>query len=624
VLDQSGSMDDFFGSGMTRQEAMKAAVKNFISSVRNDASANGANHRIAIVTFSEDAQIYRNFSADYPEFESAVSNLPNPRGSTNTAKGMLKAKTLIDGISGQKGRNRAVIVFTDGVPSSGSDFDASIATDAISISKAIKDAGATVYTIGIFGGANPNQLYGDQGFAHNSDGTVGSYWDARRILFWGDVTKAAVPAGNRFLNYLSSNYGGATEIGLSRYGYDIGFWAYEKYTITMNFTRTAAGNYYLTAKNSEELNSIFESISSQIGSPDTLLGDGAAIRDVISDYFNMPDSVSAYTVACTGKSGDTYTWADTEIPFSSAELTIDTAAKTVSASGFPYDQQYVTAVPRNGTDYGSKFVVTFTVSPREGFWGGNKVPTNTSASGLYSGSSLVEDFNIPEVDVPINVPFTAKDVSIYLSGTVKVQDLYYPISEQEGADSWKDDFIDVIGISYAASFDSQPSQAQTSVPVTATIPPLHSGTYGSKQVSAAASITVYKPEITFADSTIYYGEKADYAKNLTEVSWKHGLASADPASMLGAAPELTYVYSPEAAWFDADTAVDVGVRAGNRDITGNVTFINGGNTHSGSAQAGEFAVKVKTCSLTISKSGCDGTYGDDQTFIINIKGANLS
>ena len=51
-------------------------------------------------------------------------------------------------------RNRVVIVFTDGAPTSFNGFEKDVANDAITHAGAIKTAGATVYTIGIFSGAN--------------------------------------------------------------------------------------------------------------------------------------------------------------------------------------------------------------------------------------------------------------------------------------------------------------------------------------------------------------------------------------------------------------------------------------------------------------------------------------
>ena len=89
-----------------------------------------------------------------------------------------------------------------------------VADDAVASAKSLKDGGATtIYTIGIFGGADPTQMYGTGGES-GTPGEVGYEWSAKRVLFCGDVSKAEVGAANRFLNLLSSNYPDATDDGL--------------------------------------------------------------------------------------------------------------------------------------------------------------------------------------------------------------------------------------------------------------------------------------------------------------------------------------------------------------------------------------------------------------------------
>ena len=633
VLDQSGSMSSDFDGSATRQEAMKSAVTNFISAVETDA-AKKVNHRIAIVTFASGLSQNTGFSSNYANLKAHVNGLPSPNGATNVAAGMQKAKDLISSVSGEVGRNKVVVVFTDGVPTTESDFNTDVATGAIAASKEIKDMKATVYTIGIFSGAKPSELYGekfDYGILKDvpCDGAVGSVWGASFLTdLFGDVRFIDIGAGNRFLNYLSSNYAYATNIGIK------GGTVYPKdhsiggngYEITQNFTRTApsSNNYYLSASHTAGLNDIFQSISQQIGTPTVTLGSNVEVRDVISEYFDMPTTnIRVSTVACTGKSGHTYTWSSTEIPLSSANITQNASNKTISVGGFAYDDQFVTSKPKSDGSYGSKLVISFEITPRTGFWGGNRVPTNGSASGLYAGTGLIEDFEIPYADVPINVPFTAKNVSAYLGNTIAITDLYNPISKLTESDEWKDDFVDIENIRYTATFDNKPSNDQNNIIITATVPPLITGIIKSKPIDSSASISVYKPEITFKDSTIYLGEMASYSDNFDTVIWKHGDAIAVSSNMIGAAPTLDYKYSKIETCFKADTPVDVSVKVGDDYITPHVTFVNKGS-HLGSTDDIEFTVFVKTCELTVKKLGCNSTYGENQTFILHITGKNLT
>ncbi len=220
VLDQSGSMADDFNGKTTykdearRQYAMKEAVNSFIGEVAAKYS-DDADHRMAIVTFDDNAKTLADWTAVNSDgadvLTSKISDLPkDPEGATNVGAGMELAQTLMDNdayTGDNTDRQKTVIVFTDGVPTKKSDFDTDVANKAISAAKDMKASDITIYTVGIFNGANPNQLYGDSGFDKESDGTVGSNWSNFSVWSIGDIRNYDVPAGNRFLNYLSSNLG---------------------------------------------------------------------------------------------------------------------------------------------------------------------------------------------------------------------------------------------------------------------------------------------------------------------------------------------------------------------------------------------------------------------------------
>ena len=175
VLDQSGSMADSFGN-VTRQAAMKNAVNAFIEEV----AAKNADHRMAIVTFGSDAQRLVEWTtvddSGKTQLTDAINRLPkNPSGATNVGAGMEVAKLLMDSAT-DTDRQKVVIVFTDGVPTTTNTFSTAVANTAITAAKSMKDSGVTIYAVGIFNGANPDEMYGASGFDTNSDGTVGSQW----------------------------------------------------------------------------------------------------------------------------------------------------------------------------------------------------------------------------------------------------------------------------------------------------------------------------------------------------------------------------------------------------------------------------------------------------------------
>lgn len=435
VLDQSGSMaDDFNGESTNtnanrRQYAMKQAVNNFIDAV-SEKYADEADHRIAIVTFGSNASVLKDWtyvdSDGKGQLKSSITDLPqSPSGATDAGAGMQQAQTLMGSGYNYTGTNtqrqKAVVMFTDGVPTTSNVFNIDVANSAIAAAKAMKDDGTVVYTVGIFNGANPSEMYGANGFDTNSNGTVGSKWvkDTWDLFPGTDFPEADRPAGNRFLNLLSSNFQGASEIGLSRATDGLGILHYKiTYTITKNFDRTA-DSYYLNADDAASLNNIFQTISQTIGSTPVKLTSTSVLRDVISDYFKLPEGykdgdIKAYSVSCTGKTGDSYTWDSTH----DTEYTATVAAdkKTINVTGFDYAANWVDQYGVNGSQsHGKKLVVEIPIVPETKAYG--DCDTNGPASGIYAtgvdGEEPVQTFPSPKVYIPyftvVHVASTVND-----------------------------------------------------------------------------------------------------------------------------------------------------------------------------------------------------------------------
>ena len=261
VLDQSGSMGDEFDNG-TRQSAMIAAVNSFIGEVAGKYS-NEADHRMAIVTFGSGAETLKDWTAvnstGETELTGMISGLPKePSGATNVGAGMELAQTLMNNSEVGADRQKTVIVFTDGVPTTETDFNTTVANTAIDAAKNMKSDDVTIYTVGIFNGANPNQLHGDKWNYETfedvvCDGSVGSCWGGSWLsdLFGSnDFASIDVPAGNRFLNYLSSNSKNASKIGITKGSYHPGhtfFAGGTGWRIDENADCTTTKGYYMTA-----------------------------------------------------------------------------------------------------------------------------------------------------------------------------------------------------------------------------------------------------------------------------------------------------------------------------------------------------------------------------------------
>lgn len=686
VLDQSGSMAYDFGGNSTstntarRQYAMKQAVNNFISSVSEKYSSE-ADHRISVVTFDSSAstlQGWTNVNEDGKgTLQTAINGLPvSPSGATNVAAGMKQAENLM--VSGYSyagtntQRQKVVIVFTDGVPTTNTDFDTTVATSAIASAKNLKDAGATVYTIGIFRGANPGELYGKSGFNTNSDGTVGSQWikDTWGLFPGTDFPEADRPAGNRFLNYLSSNCPEAVSVGLERSTKGLGILHYKiTYKITANSPRTDS-NYYLTANDSGSLNTIFQTISENIQSANIDLGSETVVKDTVSPYFDVPAETTDIKLY-TASAKENGTFENPQNAPSDVKATIN--GNAVSVTGFDFNANFVSDTAKSDGSYGKKLIIEFTVTPKAGFLGGNDVPTNDwQNTGVYDKSGAeVEKFadatTTPTVNVPIkNVTVTATDKNVYLKGEVtadqlkdgakiSVDDVKLDLSKATdtekpyGLEAWQTKYVNitvevkdkdgnVINTGLTDLTDD------TTYTVTVKVSPKTNGSSASgtpateKNGENEGKINVFKPELTFQDSTAYYGDNVptDYSGNLVSTKWFHTqtvdgqeVKTEDRnVTMVGApdaqAPVLSVEYTPDASKIKDgriintkdDIPVAATVKIGPENINEHTTFVHQDCTGKTCAlpEGYHFWIHIQTCTLTITKQ--DGADGEPYVFDI--------
>ena len=382
VLDQSGSMKDSFGNG-TRQSAMKEAVNSFIGEVAAKYSTE-ADHRMAIVTFGTNADPLVGWTAvdsdGATKLTGKISSLPeDPSGATNVGKGMKLAKNLTgnDAYTGNNtDRQKTVIVFTDGVPTTKTRFNVDVANKALEIAQNMKNDGVSIYTIGVFSGADIKQLYGK-----GCNGNVGDKWGETSFLWFGDVADVDRPAGNRFLNYLSSNFKNADKIGLEDASWDIILVHHDGWEITQNFTRTSS-DYYLTASDASELADIFEEISSTVPAPgDPALDENTVITDTLSDYFmfaGTADDVKVYAKKLDGSTRD--------IVLPEGPDGIDVNGKTVTVTGYDFSKHYQGI----GGDAEETLVIEIKVKPSGEGYSDEEIPTNYDTAGTHAARVEVE------------------------------------------------------------------------------------------------------------------------------------------------------------------------------------------------------------------------------------------
>ena len=317
-------------------------------------------------------------------------------GATASDYGLNLANLLLQGDDANPDANKVVVFFTDGSPTYSSNFDDGVATAAITNAKAIKDAGATIFSIGVF---------------DSTPSTNGDVW--------------------RYMNYVSSNYPNAT--GVNAAGND---------------GDSTAGYYQDASSSSADLSAIFASIAQGIGSAEATVGVSTQVRDVVTNSFVLPSTVGTadvhvYTSAATGSASsadDTNPagWATPVDVTSSVGVSIVNVDangdptenadlvknKALFVTGFDYsladseNADGTTAHPygnwvgpryKNG-DWiwaGKKLIITFKVKADGESTGGESL-TNTGKSGVYvqgeDGTyTCVNSYEQPHTTLSVNI-----------------------------------------------------------------------------------------------------------------------------------------------------------------------------------------------------------------------------
>lgn len=658
VLDQSGSMAyDFDGNSPKtnkerRQYAMKNAVNSFIDKVA-EKYANDADHRMSIVTFGYNASTLQGWTYVNPAgkttLQGIINRLPDtPSGATNVAAGMQQAETLMGSgykyIGTNTTRQKVVIVFTDGVPTTGTEFDTTVATNAIASAKKLKDGGATIYTVGIFNGAKPDELYGASGFDRNSDGSVGSDWSDFSIWTIGDIKSYDIPAGNRFLNYLSSNVSSATEIGIKAYNQTFFGIGYRGWQITRNFDRTSSG-YYLTAASESKLNEIFQTISENIQTANIDLGSQTVVKDTVSKYFDLPTNASDIRLYTAAAKADG-TFENAVADPNGVNATISSDGTAVSVTGFDFNANFVSENAKTDGTYGKKLIIEFTVTPKDGFIGGNDVPTNDwEHSAVYDKNGAeVEKFadasTTPTVNVPIKDPnFTVNNKTIYEGNSIAVSELYtLSIADTTG---WQYDYVNVTAGAADVVTDTVSPTYCTDYNVKVTYAPKTDGSnsegtanaMAGKSKALTAKVHVLKPTVTATVNDVqkFYGESytlGDGVNGQINVEWTdktagHTVIPAATGSKPYDKDDLTLDYSFTDTSASSkivpkhDFDVTVKVKKNGTEIPATITTSCNvtGSSCGASETDGKYTVHVQTCQLTITKTG--GT--DGEPYVFNIK-----
>lgn len=357
-----------FGSGsiyITKLNALKLAVKHFIDTA-NAASDPAHPNRISIIKFAgtknsaigNDTYKENGYTYNYSQIVQGLTDVNGnastlktkvdslqARGATQADFGMQHAQTVL--ANTDSSRKKVAIMFTDGEPTSGNSFELAVANGAITAAKALKDSGTTIFTVGCF-----------------------------------STTPKTDPT--TYMNYVSSNYPNATSL--------------------TSGGASVSTKYYSTAATSVDLTSIFQTISQEIGGASVTLTATTVLKDTISDYFNLDESVDGsrkievHTETCTAidADGNPTAWSNNNNP---NQYKADVVGKTITVTGFDYSANWVGS--HNGRPGGKKIVLRIPIKPIDEKCWGLGLPTNDAEnSGIYVGENPVAPFPVPTVDYP--------------------------------------------------------------------------------------------------------------------------------------------------------------------------------------------------------------------------------
>ncbi len=261
-------------------QAMESAVSNFIDTVAEENAGKNAEqqHRVSIVSYSDNANAYNAGGWRDPQYfvnctqGSNANNLKgyvtglSYNGGTEAETGFEEAQHIIDGTNdmGDGARNEAkkvVVFFTDGMPGDGDYVENDNAGQSVNIAREMKTAGVSIYSVGVFQGADPSDLSGEGTQAHDA---------------------------NYFMNAVSSNYPSAFSRNTNSNRVD--------FSENCTLGDRVEGNYYFAADNADALNDVFQSIYDDFGSDATSpIESNDNIGGEPVGYLTFTDTLGDYT-----------------------------------------------------------------------------------------------------------------------------------------------------------------------------------------------------------------------------------------------------------------------------------------------------------------------------------------
>ena len=423
VLDASDSMNDSIANTNTSKlVALKNAANTFIDTLKSKSPES----EIAIIWYSghegnneklTDVLEFRKLNTDAGVTE-LREKIKNKQADGGTPMGVALETAKAQLLEAHH-ENKYVVFMTDGLPghNSNDNWNCMVANNAVNNANFIKEQ-ATLYTVGV--GLNDagsfNWKEGHSAVTEDYTGHEG--W--KETLWWGGTTthKNSNHGSITGSEFLSEHIASKSSDGTKKYAYD---------TNGLN-----------------DLVNTFNVIAGSIG--DLFTVQPKEIVDVIDARFKLTDDglkdlatnrrLGTGSIKTNNNGSKEIIWTDSTTGLEVGKVTI--VEQTDGTTKITWTEQAArigNAATENEKDKG--WNASFRIQAKDDFIGGNMIPTNGAASGIYLDGGGIKKFEQPSVNVKLlnlNIgskgitvfkgdPITAKNFGNELAETIKVVQL---------------------------------------------------------------------------------------------------------------------------------------------------------------------------------------------------------
>lgn len=363
VIDSSGSMND-------KIDKVKTAAKNLSKNILN--GSNDGQVKISLANFYYNSYKYNvrggssnlqtDFTSDLNTIDQAINNIPSG-GGTHTQDGIWRAQDMLSSNKSRKDAKKYVVFFSDGLPSE------SYQWGYTGYDIHVKHAQREYYSYFTGYGAPTKVTIGGIAYEPRSEtiqvNNNPRYKDTK-FYSVGLFTNASESEKSQAVNFLKTIQ---NVIDPSEY----------------------AGKYYTQDLNS--IDGIFNDISNEIKENiNASVAKESVIHDVVSKEFNIVDK----SFKITDLDGNSI-----QIP--PENIVVSKNSKGEDEITFKIGNIIANKKAGNGKLTGG-VKVSFDISTKDPYFGGEKIPTNANAEIKYkdpiNGSDKEQVFNKPVVDIP--------------------------------------------------------------------------------------------------------------------------------------------------------------------------------------------------------------------------------